>query len=160
MTIVERTTDVREDEGEGERTRSSVELDNTFTMRIPEGSGTVVKWGADAKIGGLMASVGRGSSTRPPKIRGRDHRSLKRSYLLPRRSGVHQRLQVARRCGHSFYDNVEAGEGILDGFIIVGVARLPPPLLSLHASTLSPSASPSCPNDPRSISSGDEVVAR
>ena len=38
---------------------SSVELDNTFTMEdAPGGSGTVVKWAADAKIAGLMASVG------------------------------------------------------------------------------------------------------
>lgn len=38
---------------------SSVELDNTFTMEdAPGGKGTVVKWAADAKISGLMASVG------------------------------------------------------------------------------------------------------
>ena len=38
---------------------SSVELDNTFTIEdAPGGAGTVVKWAADAKIAGLMASVG------------------------------------------------------------------------------------------------------
>ena len=38
---------------------SSVELDNTFTMEdAPGGSGTLVRWAADAKISGLMASVG------------------------------------------------------------------------------------------------------
>jgi len=38
---------------------SSVELENTFTIEdAPGGSGTVVKWAADAKIAGLMASVG------------------------------------------------------------------------------------------------------
>jgi uncharacterized protein len=38
---------------------SSVELENTFTMEdAPGGSGTLVKWAADAKIAGLMASVG------------------------------------------------------------------------------------------------------
>jgi carbon monoxide dehydrogenase subunit G len=36
---------------------SSVELDNTFTMEDAPG-GTLVKWAADAKISGLMASVG------------------------------------------------------------------------------------------------------
>jgi carbon monoxide dehydrogenase subunit G len=38
---------------------SSVELENTFTMEDGQGgNGTLVRWGADAKIGGLMASVG------------------------------------------------------------------------------------------------------
>jgi len=38
---------------------SSVELENTFAIQdAPGGSGTVVKWAADAKISGLMASVG------------------------------------------------------------------------------------------------------
>jgi carbon monoxide dehydrogenase subunit G len=38
---------------------SSVELENSFTMEdAPGGSGTIVKWAADAKIAGLMASVG------------------------------------------------------------------------------------------------------
>ena len=38
---------------------SAVELENTFTMEdAPSGPGTVVKWAADAKVAGLMASVG------------------------------------------------------------------------------------------------------
>jgi uncharacterized protein len=38
---------------------SSVELENTFTIEdAPGGPGTLVKWAADAKIAGLMASVG------------------------------------------------------------------------------------------------------
>ncbi len=38
---------------------SSVELENTFTMEdTPGSSGTTVRWAADAKISGLMASVG------------------------------------------------------------------------------------------------------
>jgi len=38
---------------------SSVELENTFTIEdAPGGAGTVVRWAADAKIAGLMASVG------------------------------------------------------------------------------------------------------
>ncbi len=38
---------------------SSVELDTSFTTEdSPTGKGTVVKWAADAKIAGLMASVG------------------------------------------------------------------------------------------------------
>jgi len=38
---------------------SSVELENTFTMEdASSGGGTLVKWAADAKIAGLMASVG------------------------------------------------------------------------------------------------------
>ena len=38
---------------------SSVELENTFTLEdAAGGSGTLVKWAADAKIAGLMASVG------------------------------------------------------------------------------------------------------
>jgi len=36
---------------------SSVELENTFNIE-DAGSGTLVKWAADAKISGLMASVG------------------------------------------------------------------------------------------------------
>src|SRR5271169_6721590 len=38
---------------------SSVELENTFTLEdTAGGKGTLVKWAADAKIAGLMASVG------------------------------------------------------------------------------------------------------
>jgi carbon monoxide dehydrogenase subunit G len=38
---------------------SSVELDNTFTIeQSPSGKGSLVKWAADAKVAGLMASVG------------------------------------------------------------------------------------------------------
>jgi carbon monoxide dehydrogenase subunit G len=38
---------------------STIELDNTFTMEeLAGGVGTRVIWAADAKIGGLMASVG------------------------------------------------------------------------------------------------------
>ena len=38
---------------------SSVELENTFTIEESGGGkGSVVKWAADAKIAGLMASVG------------------------------------------------------------------------------------------------------
>ena len=36
---------------------SSIELENSFTMEDAPG-GTLVKWSADAKIAGLMASVG------------------------------------------------------------------------------------------------------
>jgi carbon monoxide dehydrogenase subunit G len=38
---------------------SSIELDNTFVIeQSPSGKGSLVKWAADAKIAGLMASVG------------------------------------------------------------------------------------------------------
>jgi carbon monoxide dehydrogenase subunit G len=38
---------------------SSVELDNTFVIETaPSGNGSLVRWAADAKIAGLMASVG------------------------------------------------------------------------------------------------------
>ena len=38
---------------------SSVELENTFTIEDAQGgNGSLVKWSADAKIAGLMASVG------------------------------------------------------------------------------------------------------
>ncbi len=37
---------------------SSVELENTFTMEDTPTGGTLVKWAADAKVAGLMASVG------------------------------------------------------------------------------------------------------
>ena len=60
MTIVERNPPTfAKMRAKGNGLSSSVELDNTFTMEDSQnGSGTVVKWGADAKIGGLMASVG------------------------------------------------------------------------------------------------------
>jgi uncharacterized protein len=37
---------------------STVDLENAFTLEDKAGGGTVVKWTADAKVGGLMASVG------------------------------------------------------------------------------------------------------
>jgi len=60
MTIVERNPPTfAKMKAKGNGLSSSVELENTFTMEdAAGGAGTVVKWGADAKIGGLMASVG------------------------------------------------------------------------------------------------------
>jgi carbon monoxide dehydrogenase subunit G len=60
MNIAERTPPTfARMKAKGNGLSSSVELDNTFTMEdAPGGSGTVVKWTADAKIAGLMASVG------------------------------------------------------------------------------------------------------
>jgi carbon monoxide dehydrogenase subunit G len=60
MTIVERNPPTfAKMKAKGNGLSSSVELENTFTMEdVPGGAGTIVKWGADAKIGGLMASVG------------------------------------------------------------------------------------------------------
>ena len=60
MNIVERTpATFARMKAKGNGLSSTVELDNTFTMEdATGGSGTVVKWAADAKISGLMASVG------------------------------------------------------------------------------------------------------
>lgn len=60
MTIVERNPPGQAKmRAKGNGISSSVELENTFTMEdAPGGSGSVVKWAADAKISGLMASVG------------------------------------------------------------------------------------------------------
>src|SRR5271155_385569 len=60
MNIVERTPpSFARMKAKGNGMSSSVELDNTFTIEdAPGGNGTVVKWAADAKISGLMASVG------------------------------------------------------------------------------------------------------
>jgi len=60
MTIVERTPpSFARMKAKGNGISSSVELDNTFNIEdAPGGSGTLVKWAADAKISGLMASVG------------------------------------------------------------------------------------------------------
>lgn len=60
MTIVERRPpSFARMKAKGNGISSSVELDNTFTIEdAVGGAGTVVKWAADAKISGLMASVG------------------------------------------------------------------------------------------------------
>jgi carbon monoxide dehydrogenase subunit G len=60
MTILERRPPAfAKMKAKGNGLSSSVELENTFTMEdVPGGSGTLVKWAADAKIAGLMASVG------------------------------------------------------------------------------------------------------
>jgi uncharacterized protein len=60
MSIVERKPPTFASmKAKGNGMSSSVELENTFTMEdAPGGSGTVVRWAADAKISGLMASVG------------------------------------------------------------------------------------------------------
>jgi uncharacterized protein len=60
MTIAERAPpSFARMKAKGNGLSSSVELDNTFTIEdSPSGSGTLVKWAADAKIAGLMASVG------------------------------------------------------------------------------------------------------
>jgi uncharacterized protein len=60
MTIVERTPpSFARMKAKGSGISSSVELDNTFTIEdAPGANGTIVKWAADAKISGLMASVG------------------------------------------------------------------------------------------------------
>ena len=60
LAIVERTPPTyAKMKAKGNGLSSSVELENTFTMEDgPGGVGTVVRWAADAKIAGLMASVG------------------------------------------------------------------------------------------------------
>ncbi len=60
MTITERTAPTfARMKAKGNGLSSSVELDSTFRIEDPPGgSGTLVKWAADAKIAGLMASVG------------------------------------------------------------------------------------------------------
>ncbi len=60
MSIVERTPPTfARMKAKGNGLSSSVELENTFVIEdVPGGQGTVVKWAADAKIAGLMASVG------------------------------------------------------------------------------------------------------
>ena len=60
MNIVERNSPTfARMKAKGNGLGSSVELENTFTIEdAPAGNGTVVKWAADAKIAGLMASVG------------------------------------------------------------------------------------------------------
>jgi len=60
LTITERTPPTfAKMKAKGNGLSSSVELENTFTMEdAPGGAGTVVRWAADAKIAGLMASVG------------------------------------------------------------------------------------------------------
>jgi uncharacterized protein len=60
MSIVERNPpSFARMKAKGNGLSSSVELENTFTMEdAAGGSGTIVKWAADAKIAGLMASVG------------------------------------------------------------------------------------------------------
>lgn len=59
MTIVEkRPPTFASMKAKGNGMSSSVELDNTFNMEDAPGGGTLVKWAADAKISGLMASVG------------------------------------------------------------------------------------------------------
>ena len=60
LNIAERTSPTfAKMKAKGNGLSSSVELESTFTMEdIPGGAGTSVKWAADAKIAGLMASVG------------------------------------------------------------------------------------------------------
>jgi uncharacterized protein len=60
MSIVERNApSFARMKAKGNGLSSSVELENTFTLEeAAGGSGTLVKWAADAKISGLMASVG------------------------------------------------------------------------------------------------------
>jgi carbon monoxide dehydrogenase subunit G len=58
MSIIERTpTTFARMKAKGNGLSSSVELENTFTME-DAANGTLVRWAADAKISGLMASVG------------------------------------------------------------------------------------------------------
>ena len=59
LNIVERNPpSVVKMKAKGNGLSSSVELENTFTMEDARAGGTVVKWTADAKVAGLMASVG------------------------------------------------------------------------------------------------------
>ena len=60
MSIVERNPpSFAKMKAKGNGMSSSVELENTFTIEDAQGgSGALVKWAADAKISGLMASVG------------------------------------------------------------------------------------------------------
>ena len=60
MSIVERRPpSFAKMKAKGNGLSSSVDLENSFTIEdAPGGTGTVVKWDADAKIAGLMASVG------------------------------------------------------------------------------------------------------
>jgi carbon monoxide dehydrogenase subunit G len=59
LNIVERRPpDFAKMKSRGNGISSTVELENTFTMEDAPGGGTLVKWAADAKISGLMASVG------------------------------------------------------------------------------------------------------
>ena len=60
MSVVERRPPVfARMKAKGNGLGSSVELENTFNIDdSPGGKGTTVKWSADAKIAGLMASVG------------------------------------------------------------------------------------------------------
>lgn len=60
MSIVERNPPgFAKMKSKGNGLSSSVELENTFTIEESAGgNGSLVKWAADAKIAGLMASVG------------------------------------------------------------------------------------------------------
>ena len=60
MSIVERSPPgFARMKAKGNGLSSSVELDNTFTIEESSGGkGALVRWAADAKIAGLMASVG------------------------------------------------------------------------------------------------------
>lgn len=59
MTFVERTPPAfARMKARGNGLSSSVELDDTFTIEDAPGGGSTVKWSADAKIAGLIASVG------------------------------------------------------------------------------------------------------
>jgi len=60
MTVVERNPpSFARMRAKGSGLSSSVELENKFNIEdAPGGAGTRVKWAADAKIAGLMASVG------------------------------------------------------------------------------------------------------
>jgi len=58
MTVAERKPpNYAKMKARGSGMSSTVELDNSFTLEETEG-GTLVKWTADARVGGLMASVG------------------------------------------------------------------------------------------------------
>jgi len=118
---------------------SSVELDNTFTMEDSRKFGDRRQVGRGRQDRRSWRAWGRGSSTGRQNT-WRDHRVAEESYLLPRRSGRHQRLQVARRCGHSSTIS-ELERASSTAFIIVGVARLPPPSYPFTRARWSPSAS-------------------
>ncbi len=59
MAIVERNPpSFAKMRAKGNGMSSTVELENTFTLEDQTSGGTHVKWAADAKVAGLMASVG------------------------------------------------------------------------------------------------------
>ena len=59
MTFVERRPPAyAKMHAKGSGMSSTVDLENAFTLEDRPGGGTVVRWTADAKVGGLMANVG------------------------------------------------------------------------------------------------------